>query len=205
MLAADEVYMFLRFTSDEMPSSLFEYDNPEDPVVFSVNSFSKLLGPGIRIGWVAAHRKYIDRLLDCGTLQSGGGFNPFTSAVVLQLLQNGVVERKAAELRQHYQQNCNALCRALEEYVTPALKKGERLKFEKPEGGFFVFVELPERFDGDRLLQVAKNKGVSYFQGKHFSPAKSEYNNCMRLCFAFCEEDEIVEGVKRLASAVEDY
>lgn len=197
--------MFLKFASDDVPSSLFEYDDPDNPVVFSVNSFSKLLGPGIRVGWVATNRRYIDRLLDCGTLQSGGGFNPFASAVVLPLLEDGFVEGKAHELRQHYRQNCTAMCDALDTYVAPVLKAGEQLKFERPEGGFFVFVTLPQRFDVDRLLQVAKKMGVSYFQGKHFSPAKSTFKNCFRLCFAFCEKSEVVEGIKRLANAMREY
>lgn len=204
-LASDEVYTFLRFASEDIPTSLFEYDLPAQPVVFAINSFSKLLGPGLRLGWIATHEQHMSRLLDCGALQSGGGFNPFTSEIVADLLDNGFVEEHSAKLRTHYGQTCSVMCEAIEKYVGAALKDGEKLTFEKPEGGFFLFIRLPDRFDCDTLLSRAKDNGVSFFAGKHFTDDGNGLRNCIRLCFAFCEQDEILEGVKRLATTIKNY
>lgn len=183
---------------------MFEYDDPADPTVFSLNSFSKLLGPGLRLGWVTAHKKLLDRLLDCGALHSGGGFNPFTGGIVAQLFENKFIDDQISKVRAQYKENCLTLCEALNKYVVPALVE-EEVKFTVPTGGFFCFVTLPERIDADKLLEVAKSRGVSYFVGKHSSPDKSKFKNCVRLCFAFLEQDAIVEGVKRLGQAVKAY
>lgn len=197
--------MFLKFGSTEPSKSLFEYDDPSDPVVFSVSSFSKLLGPGMRLGWIAAHEPYISRILDCGALQSGGGFNPMTSAVILELLEKGFLDEQVQCLRQEYQASCQALCKAIDEHLRPALRPGEELQYENPEGGFFCFITLPDRFDTDKLLEVSKKSGVSFFAGKHFSPGQCSFKSSLRLCFAWCEIDEIVEGVRRLGKAIKEY
>lgn len=197
--------MFLKFGSAEPPRSFFEYDDPSNPVVFSVNSFSKLLGPGMRLGWVATHEPYMSRLLDCGALQSGGGFNPMTAAVVLELLDKGFLDDQIQVLRAEYQTSCEALCTAIEEHLRPVLRSGEELKYEKPEGGFFCFITLPDRFDVDKLLGMSKKNGVSFFAGKHFSPGKAAFNNSLRLCFAWCEINDLVEGVRRLGKTVQEY
>eukprot|EP00177_Eucheuma_denticulatum_P004804 GFKZ01008724.1.p2 GENE.GFKZ01008724.1~~GFKZ01008724.1.p2 ORF type:complete len:198 (+),score=41.08 GFKZ01008724.1:831-1424(+) len=197
--------MFLRF-GGACGGSLFEYeDEGYEAVVFAVNSFSKLLGPGLRVGWIATREGHVKRLLQCGALQSGGGFNPFASAVVAELLENGEVERQAEVLRREYGACCGRMCEVLEEYVGGALGEGEVVRFERPEGGFFVFVELPRRFDSERLLEIAKGKGVSFFAGTHFSVDKERFRHCLRLCFAFCEEEVLVEGVRRLGEAVRAY
>lgn len=204
-VVADEVYMMLRFDGGG-GGSLFEYeDDLHEPVVFSVNSFSKLLGPGLRVGWIATREAHMKRLLQCGALQSGGGFNPFASAIILPLVENGEVERQAEVLTREYGACCERMCEALEEYVGGALGEGEGLRYERPEGGFFVFVELPRRFDAERLLEIGKEKGVSFFAGRHFSVGKDRFRNCLRLCFAFCDEEVVVEGVRRLGEAVRAY
>lgn len=203
--AADEVYQFLKFGTSKVPKSLFEYDDPSDPVVFSINSFSKLLGPGMRLGWLTAHKPFISRILDCGALHSGGGFNPLTSAVVLQLFNNGFMDKHIALLRREYEASCVALCKAIEEHLVPALKPDEKLQYHTPAGGFFCFITLPERYDADKLLEQCKENGVSFFVGKHFSPAKDSFKSSLRLCFAWLEIDELVEGVRRLGKTVREF
>lgn len=198
------MYQFLHF-GETVPTSLYEYDSVDNPTVFSVNSFSKILAPGLRVGWIATNKKYISRLLECPSLQSGGGFNPMASAVVSQLMESDFLYKHTDFLRKNYKKTCDVLCSALEEHVVPALKDGEKLIYEKPTGGFFCFVSLPERFDTEKLLDISVKKGVTYFCGKFFSPDEKSFKNCLRLCFAFLEAEEITKGVERLAEAVRSY
>lgn len=201
---SDEVYQFLSFDA-ELPKSLFEFDDASNPCVFAINSFSKLLGPGLRLGWIATHKPHMDRLLECGPLHSGGGFNPFMGAVVAEMIENGFVEKQVERVRKHYKSTCTALCDAIDKYVCTAVREDEEVTYLKPTGGFFCFLTLPERYDTQQLLEVAQKCGVSYFVGRHSSPDKSLFKNCVRLCFAFAESDVIVEGVKRLGKAMKEY
>jgi len=185
---------------------MYEFDEPENPTIISINSFSKLLGPGLRVGWIETHSSNIATLLRHGSLQSGGGFNPMTSTAILEMLRNGFVEKHIDVLRAKYKSTCSALCDAINEFVQPALREDEELIYNRPKGGFFCFVTLPDRFDTEELLQSAKSEfGVAYFAGRHFSPNKDSFQNCLRLCFAFLEPEQIRNGVRRLSNAIKAY
>lgn len=197
--------MFLTF-DEQQPKSLFDFDDPKKPTVFSINSFSKIIGPGLRLGWVETDTSHMPRLLNCGSLQSGGGFQPFTGAVILEMLKCGAVHRQIKSLKAKYRVTSAAMCTALEEHIPSALLPGEKMSFRQPRGGFFCFVTLPPRITSQKLLEQAKEKfGVSFFAGQHFSEDKRGYQSSLRLCFTFLEPSVIIDGVKRLASAIKAY
>lgn len=199
------MYQFLTFGTD-FPTSLFEYDDPSNPTVFAVNSFSKILGPGLRLGWIATHPSHMSRILDCGPLHSGGGFNPFMGTVVDEMIRSGFVQQQVSKLCAYYKENSDIMCQAIDDYIVPAVADDEKVTYFKPTGGFFCFITLPQRFDTTKLLQTsAKDSGVSYFAGCNSSPDKNSFHNCIRLCFAFLERDQIVEGVKRVGNAIQMY
>lgn len=200
-IISDEVYQLLLF-QDDLPKSLFCFDKPDDPRVLAINSFSKLLGPGLRIGWISAHKPLISRILNCGALQSGGGFNPFTSALVSEIMATGDVEKQTLQVRNYYRDSCQVLCDAVEQHIRPIQNE---MVYYKPTGGFFLFLRLHEDIDTAKLLEIAQKQGVSFFAGCHSSVDKKQYTNCVRLCFAFLPPPEIVEGVKRLATAIREY
>lgn len=145
------------------------------------------------------------RLLNCGALQSGGGFNPATSATISEMFSNGSAQKHVSIVREHYRTTCQILLRAVEEHMKGALKEGETLTYERPTGGFFVFIRLPERFDADRLLEICQRLGVVFFVGKHSSLDKQGFRNCIRLCFAWLEPEVMIEGVKRIAKGLREY
>lgn len=201
---ADEVYQMLAWDSGTNPApSCFDLDDPSNPTVFAISSFSKLLGPGIRVGWIETDKTHIARILACGTLQSGGGANPLASGMVLELLRSGFVDNHIERLRTEYKVCSDAMCAGLESDVKGALQPGEKLKYHTPKGGFFCFVTLPPRIDTSKLLDSAqKLHGVNYFAGSHFCDGGTQFNSSLRLCFAFLKKPEIVEGMKRLAHAI---
>ena len=99
LLLADEVYQYLHYTV-QPPRCFGAYREFEN--VVSLGSFSKILAPGLRLGWIQAHARVIQRLAGCGLLSSGGGMNPFTSAVVCNLIENGDLKRNIANLVRVY-------------------------------------------------------------------------------------------------------
>lgn len=145
------------------------------------------------------------RLLECGPLHSGGGFNPFMGAVVAEMIENGFVKEQVKNLRAYYKDTCDTMCDAIDQYVCTAVRKDEQITYYRPTGGFFCFLKLPDRFDTQKLLEIAKQYGVSYFAGCNSSPDKTLFTNCIRLCFAFVEKDGIVKGVQRLGEAIAKY
>jgi len=208
-IVADEVYQLLTYDGAAAPKSLAQFDtDPEKRVVFAVNSFSKLLGPGLRLGWVEAGPAAIRRMVASGAIQSGGGLNPFPSAVVAEMLRSGDAQRHVATVRQAYTASSAVLCDALDAELTPVLG-ADGFRYVRPTGGFFVFVRLARAVDTEVLLQTyAKEEGVVFFAGRHFASGMAGgegFTNALRVCFAFLDEAALRAGVARLARALKAY
>lgn len=191
LIVADEVYQLLSYTQEPpAPFALFASDVEQ---VISVNSFSKILAPGLRLGWIQAHQKILKELTGCGLLDSGGGMNPFTSAIVREAIESGDLAENIAHLRKEYASRLNVLTTALRQYIPSA-------EFTTPHGGFFVWIRFPGE-DTSALRQHAKKFKVDFRQGELFSGQKGmrEY---IRLGFCFYDQDSIEEGVIRLSKCL---
>lgn len=193
LIVADEVYHLLAYT--QLPPRSFASYAGEVEQVISVNSFSKILAPGLRLGWIQAAEPIIKRLTGSGLLDSGGGLNPFTSAVVVNLIETGGLEENIANLRKVYTSRLNVLEIALQQYLPTA-------EWHQPQGGFFHWVRLPG-IDAAELRARAQDFKVGLRQGMLFS-SRSELQDYFRLCFSFYDPERIEEGVKRLRLCLKD-
>jgi DNA-binding transcriptional MocR family regulator len=157
---ADEVYQLLDYTAGRDSAGrpnlpMTESTVPPQPLahvsdsdtVISLGSFSKILAPGLRLGWIEAAPTLLDRLAAGGLLQSGGGFNPFTAEIVRSLLEQGWQDEFLAHLKTTYRSRAAALSRALHRYLPDAAQ------FTEPAGGFFIWVKLPQVADTADLLE----------------------------------------------------
>jgi DNA-binding transcriptional MocR family regulator len=187
LVVADEVYHFLPYT--QTPPQAFAAFTDDVEQIISINSFSKILAPGLRLGWVQAHEDVIDRLAGCGLLDSGGGMNPFASAIVRGVIESSDLEKNIANLRMEYASRLNALDAALHQYL-PAVE------YNLPKGGFFFWVHLPE-VNAAELRRKAHGFKVDFRQGALFSSqmGKQDY---IRLGFCYYAPQALEEGVKRL-------
>lgn len=190
LLVADEVYQLLPHGA-QPPTPLSAFCTHEH--VVSLGSFSKLLAPGLRLGWVIGHHTVIKRLIACGLLQSGGGMNPFTSAVVRSLLEAGDLEPHIAKLRQVYSARAAVMAAALKRYLPAA-------RFRAPSGGYFFWIHLPGK-DTNQLRSTAQASRVDYRPGAMFS-SSAGMNDYLRLSVSGYDESDIEEGVRRLAIAL---
>jgi 2-aminoadipate transaminase len=193
LVVADEVYHFLAYTQAP-PRPLAAY-SPDVEEIVSVNSFSKILAPGLRLGWIQAHPTVIKRLAGSGLLDSGGGMNPFVSALVRGLIESGGLEENINRLRTEYSQRLDAMDVALRQHLPSA-------EYSLSQGGFFFWVRLPG-VDTDELRHKARGFNVDIRQGALFSSRRG-LQDYLRLGFCYYGPEAIEEGVKRLRDCLEE-
>ena len=195
LVVADEVYQLLAYNTTP-PPSLGYYTTTE--TVLSLGSFSKIMAPGLRLGWIQAGPKLIERLVYSGLLDSGGGLNPFTSAMVRSAIELGLQDEHLSYLKTEYHRRARILAAALRRHLP------EEITFAEPDGGFFIWLQFPEAVDTKALLNVARQYNVGFEPGMSFS-SREGLQNYARVCFAYYNTGDLEEGVARLARAVNEY
>lgn len=193
LVLADEVYNLLLY-SEPPPPPIASFDTSEEGCAISLGSFSKILGPGLRTGWIQARPAIIRRFANAGLTISGGGLNHFTSTLVHAVLEHGMLEDNIVRLRRTYAERVVAMTDALQEHL------GDAVEFTAPGGGYFFWLTFTDGTDTDELLPVAQEHGVNYRPGTAFS-ASGAFTNAIRLAFALYEPDRLVEGIRRIAAA----
>lgn len=189
----DDPYGMLRFAGADVPS-LHELADG-DPLVFSVRTFSKIIAPGLRLGWVDADPS-LQTLLIHAKQSMDTCANLPAQRLVAGFLQRGYLEDHLATQRAEYRRRKEAMQAALAEHFTG------RATWTDPEGGFFLWVSFGDEVDTEELFARALAAGVAYIPGNAFSPGR-RFPHDLRLCFASTPPDRIHEGVARLAAAID--
>ena len=192
LILADEAYHLLSYFR-EPPPSFGTFASAG--TVFSLGSFSKILAPGLRLGWVHAREDRLRPLVKSGMLDSGGGLNPFISALVHSVLELGLQDTHLKKLRAVYGERLKVVCSTLSQEL-PGL-----IHFVEPWGGFFVWVRLPDGVEARDLLPKAQRERVGFMPGTRFS-SRGGMGNFMRLSFSYYDCEILREGVGRLAGVL---
>ncbi|HMR99542.1 MAG TPA: PLP-dependent aminotransferase family protein [Anaerolineales bacterium] len=187
LIVADEVYQLLNY-SGQPPKPFGAFVDSKH--VISLGSFSKILAPGLRLGWMQAHADIIKRFANSGLMDSGGGLNPFTSAILRGVIESGGLGNNIARLKQIYLSQIQVMDEALRRHLPQA-------KYTIPRGGYFFWLKFPDSMDIGALRKQAGAFNVDFRQGALFS-SNGGLKNYMRLCFVMYEADKIEEGVQRL-------
>jgi 2-aminoadipate transaminase len=187
LLVADEVYHFLNYAGFT-PIPFAAHTDAGN--VISLGSFSKILAPGLRLGWIQANERIIQRFVTSGLLDSGGGMNPFTSAIVCKALENGSLDQNIVKLNGVYRTRVTVMDEMLRNY----LPDGEYIK---PQGGYFFWVRLPNGINGAELQDRAKAFKVGFRPGALFS-SEGGMKDFMRISYVFYEPDELEQGIFRI-------
>jgi 2-aminoadipate transaminase len=191
VILADEVYQQL-YHGDPPPPSFGTYTAAGN--VLSLGTFSKILAPALRLGWIQASAEPLKTLLASGALVSGGNFNHFTSHVVRKLMEGGELAAFVARLRESYAERAQAMDAALRRYLSNVAR------WQKPGGGYFFWLELPEGANIPALEARARTAGTGFLPGS-FCSMCGGLGHCMRLSFAHYTVPDIHEGIARLARA----
>jgi 2-aminoadipate transaminase len=193
LIVADEVYHLLRYASGEMPPPMSAYIG--DGPVLSIGTFSKILAPGMRLGWIHGATDRLAALADSGLILSGGGLNPVTSQLATAMMRNGSQGEYIEWLRATFARRSATMIAALSEHMP------EWVDYDTPHGGYFVWLRLPPQIDGAAVRSRGQQHGVEVRHGAQFSPTGALANH-VRLSYAFYDDADITEGVQRLGQAL---
>lgn len=193
LLIEDTPYRRVRFEGADIPT-LHALD--DRGIVVHVGTFSKLIAPGLRIGWIAAEASLIARLIQ---LKSDGGSSALLQRAIYDFCRSPAFPEHIARVRDTYRAHRDAAMASLAAEIPEA-------QVIAPEGGYYVWVRLPERIDGDELARRAAAAGVNIIPGSKFFAGDGGYpKNCnparhhIRLSYSYESPDRIAEGVRRLA------
>jgi 2-aminoadipate transaminase len=189
MILEDDAYGELRFEGDTLPP-LYALDRGGR--VVRAGTLSKILGAGVRIGWLCAPRELITAFQ--GFL-FGGGVNPFMSRVATYYLRDNLAGHVEL-LVNVYRAKRDAMLRGLDEILA-----GTDYRVSRPEGGFFLWMRLPSGTDTRRLAELAVDSRVQYTPGPAFY-ANGGGEPFIRLAFSYEPPEKCYEGARLIARAI---
>jgi len=196
VVVEDDPYRDLRFTGDPVPSLLAEarlVDGARDWVVHFA-SLSKIVSPGLRVGWMIGPHEIIRRCVIAKQTVDLCS-SPWMQAVAARYLAAGALEQHLPKITAAYGLKCHQLCSDLREQL------GDAIEFHPPDGGLFVWARL-QGVDTSDMLHKAVEQKVMYVPGKAFY-ANNADSAALRLSFAAPDSNAITEGVRRLRYAYE--
>jgi DNA-binding transcriptional MocR family regulator len=197
LIVEDDPYGDLRFEGSALPSMLALAKEVEGARSWVVHfaSLSKIVAPGLRVGWTIAPAEIARRCIiakQTADLCS----SPWTQAIAAQYLAAGSLEQHLPRITETYGRKCDALCNALEANF------GGAIEFHRPQGGMFVWARI-DGMDSSALLTEAIERKVIFVPGKAFFADNVDVCS-LRLSFAAPGVDDILEGVRRLKAAFDE-
>jgi DNA-binding transcriptional MocR family regulator len=171
-----------------------EYEN--DLTICYTGSFSKILGPGFRLGWMLVPPEVYQKAELCK--QSMDACSPnFTQVLADEFLRSGGIYPYLERLRDIYRQRKDLTVAAMREYLP-----GE-VSWVEPRGGFYIWLKLPRQLDVEAVLRSSIGKGAIFVQGKTFDPEGRD-NSHIRLAFSNTPEEKIEQGIKIIGEAMKE-
>ncbi len=192
LVVADEVYQLLPCFGAAPPALGTMTDRG---CVLSLGSFSKILAPGLRVSWIQTSPDLMETLLESGWVNSGGAINQLASHLVREAIDSGRQAAHIDMLKAAYRERLLAMDAALDQHL------GDIARWQRPDGGYFFWVELPSKLDAMALRNRARAAGVGFQPGPLFSPT-GRFPHHLRLSFAHYGVDDITQGVARLADVI---
>lgn len=184
-ILSDEVYQLLYFDVEHKPPpSMFHIGTKYGTKVYTMSSFSKILAPSLRVGWIQCGYELYKILEDSAQLDSSGGINPFSYEIVMTCIKNGSQQKYLEYVRNELKERCDTICDAL----------GTEFEYEKPNGGYFIWINFGK--PASILLDYCKK--VSFHVGSKFGKYLENY---FRLSFSYYKREDLKTGVDRLIEA----
>lgn len=187
----DDCYVDLRFEGQDV-TSLYSLD--DTGLVMYVASFSKIIAPGMRLGYLTGPKAMLQRAMGA---KSGGSVNSFASFAVHRFAQDNLLSH-IETINEVQQGKRDAMLAALDEHFS-----AEGVSWSRPQGGIFIWLKLREGVDAAAIRdKILATDDVGYHPGNNFAADGVSGKNCLRLCFGYNTEEEIREGIGVLAGAL---
>jgi 2-aminoadipate transaminase len=189
----DDPYVDIRFRGEPLPAML-KLDDPAAPTVVAAGSFTKTVCPGVRVGYLVGPTATIAEIAKVAV-------NTYISPTMLsevtvhQFCASGDIKRSIATVQKALAERAALLSQALRREIPGAT-------FHEPDGGYFLWVDLPEDIDVAKLAPAAAERGVAVVKGTDFLLEGGHHS--LRLAFSAVTADQVDEGVRRLAAAIAD-
>lgn len=184
----DDPYVSIRFAGDPLPTML---SLDRDETVVYASSFSKTVCPGIRVGYLVGPADLIAGIVKRAT-NTYISPNMVAQGLVYEFAKSGALQSSIETVRTNLKARVDALVNALERDLPDA-------RFVAPEGGYFMWVELPDGIDVDKLFAAATERGVTFVKGTDFLLEGG--HNSLRLAYSGVTPEQIDAGIGRLAEA----
>ena len=188
-IVEDDAYFDLRYSGDRLPTM---YSMNERGLVMYLGTFSKIMAAGMRLGWVVAPADVILRL---SGLKHEGGTSPFAGHVAAEFAMSGMLQEHIAELLPMYKQRRDIMLAGLEAGMP------EGASWTTPEGGFFIWLTLPETVTVSDLLPLAAERNVEFLDGRNCY-FHGDGAHELRLSYSFATDEQIREGIAILSELV---
>jgi DNA-binding transcriptional MocR family regulator len=187
----DDPYVDIRFRGEPLPSML---SMDTDNLVVHASSFTKTVCPGVRVGYLVGPAALIDAIAKKATnLYISPGM--VSEAIVHQFCISGDIEKSVRTVSTALSERARVLAESIRKHIPGAT-------FTEPDGGYFLWVDLPEDVDVDKLFPAAMKKGVAVVKGSDFLLEGGRHS--LRLAYSAVTVDQIDEGVRRIADAIEE-
>lgn len=198
----DDPYGQLRFEGEHQPSLvLLDRDNMKSDSHYQLgnliylSTFSKTLAPGLRLGWIVAPTEVISKLVQ---LKQSADLHTstFNQIVAYEVARDGFIDEHVRTIRRVYKERRDVMLKAMDEFFPKSVE------YTRPNGGLFLWVTLPEGMDCERLFKAAVDQNVAFVPGYCFYPDEADGYRNFRLNFSACNPEQIREGIRRLATAI---
>ncbi|MFP3312233.1 MAG: PLP-dependent aminotransferase family protein [Acidilobus sp.] len=194
LVIEDDPYSF--FVFDDTNFTHLKTMDSEGRVIY-LGTFSKILAPGLRLGYMIADRQ-LTRAVELAKQMVDLHSSTLSQYIALYAIREGVVDKTIEKARKAYKEKRDVMVDALEEYMP------EGSHWFKPKGGLFAFIYLPEGVDTADMLPTAIDRGVAYVPGRNFFSDGSGAN-AMRINFSYLSPDKLRTGIKIIADTAKDY
>lgn len=191
LIVEDNPYGAVRFAGKELPP-VKHFDT--DGRVIYLSTFSKIFTPGLRLGWICADQTFIDKYVafkQTADLHT----DSFAQRITAKYMELYDIEEHINKIKAVYKERCTAMLCCIEEFFP------KNLSYSKPEGGLFIWVELPEGIDSAHIFKECLKNNVACVPGVPFFPNGTQ-TNTLRLNYSNMSKEKIIEGMKRMGEVL---